>query len=213
MKRLSLNEYLKAPCASSSIPYWKQKTITIPDNMKIVHNSDFVKSQYKDFTDEQYFRLYHNFKEIQRSSCDTVEIVTATPDMIDKFVCIINASYSDLTVTREQMQSYLSTPVYNPDLWILLKDKSTNKFIGGGIADYDKEAGEMIIEWIQVLPDYRKRGYGQIIVNNLLSRMAGVAKFATVSGKVDNPTKPENLYRKCGFAGNDIWHILTKKKK
>lgn len=37
--------------------------------------------------------------------------------------------------------------------------------------------------------------------------------FVTVSGKVDNDTKPEFLYRKCGFTGEDIWHILTKKRK
>lgn len=128
------------------------------------------------------------------------------------FVDIINASYSDLTVTIAQLKSYLNTPVYNPDLWILLKDKRANKFIVGGIADYDKETCELIIEWIQILPDYRKKGYGQIIVNNLLSRMEGIARFATVSGNVDNPTNPEKLYRKCGFTGNDIWHILTKKQ-
>lgn len=212
MKNLSLNEYLKAPCASSSIPYWKQKNLTIPDNMKIIHNNDFVKGKFEDFIDEQYFRLYHDLKEIRKSDLDTVEIVTAKPDMIDEFVDIINASYNDLTVTGEQMRSYLNTPVYSPELWILLKDKKTGKFIGGGIADYDKEIGELILEWIQVLPNYRKRGYGQLIVNNLLTRKKCIANFATVSGKINSPTKPENLYRKCGFVGIDIWHVLTKKK-
>ena len=38
----------------------------------------------------------------------------------------------------------------------------------------------------------------------------GVAKFATVSGKVDDCNMPERLYRKCGFVGDDIWHILRK---
>ena len=41
--------------------------------------------------------------------------------------------------------------------------------------------------------------------------MKGIADFATVSGKVDNETNPEALYRKCGFVGNDVWHILHKK--
>lgn len=52
--------------------------------------------------------------------------------------------------------------------------------------------------------------FGQLIVNELLKRMMGIADFATVSGKVNNPTSPEILYRKCGFVGDDIWHILTK---
>lgn len=210
---LSINEYLKDPCGSASIPYWKQKNLTLPDDMKIVHDDDFVKNRFKDYTDERYFRLYHDLKEIQRNDLDTVEIVTAKPDMINEFVGIINASYGDLSVTGEQMRAYLDTPVYDPELWILLKDKRTGDFIGSGIADHDKEVGELILEWIQVLPEHRKRGYGQIIVNGLLARMKNIARFATVSGKVNNPTNPEALYRKCGFVGNDVWHILTKKKR
>lgn len=203
---------MENPCASSSLPYWKQKNLVVPENMKIVHDDDFDETLFAGFADEQYFRLYHKLKDIRRTACDAVEIVTATPDMTDAFVDVINASYSDLSVTSEQLKSYLKTPVYNPDLWVLLKDKQTNEFVGGGIADYDRETRELIIEWIQVLPDYRKRGYGQIVVNALLSKMEGTAKFATVSGKVENPTQPEKLYRKCGFTGTDIWHILTKKQ-
>jgi len=41
--------------------------------------------------------------------------------------------------------------------------------------------------------------------------MIGKANFVTVSGEVDNSTNPEALYRKCGFIGDDIWHIMTKK--
>jgi len=37
------------------------------------------------------------------------------------------------------------------------------------------------------------------------------AAFATVSGKADDPTCPERLYRSCGFVGNDIWHVMRKK--
>ena len=52
---------------------------------------------------------------------------------------------------------------------------------------------------------------GQLIVTELLSKMKDIADFATVSGKVDNTTNPEALYIKCGFAGDDVWHILHKK--
>ncbi|MBR4875433.1 MAG: hypothetical protein IKU95_02975, partial [Clostridia bacterium] len=55
----------------------------------------------------------------------------------------------------------------------------------------------------------RRKGIGQAIVSELLRRMADLADFATVSGKVNSVTQPEKLYRKCGFCGNDIWHILT----
>lgn len=66
------------------------------------------------------------------------------------------------------------------------------------------------MEWIQVLPPFRRRGYGQAVVCELLSRAQGRARFATVSGKVNDPNAPEGLYRKCGFTGNDVWHIITR---
>lgn len=64
---------------------------------------------------------------------------------------------------------------------------------------------------MQVLPDYRGSVIGSAILNKVLKLMQGKADFVTVSGMVDNHTKPENLYRICGFIGDDIWHILKKK--
>lgn len=212
MKDISLTEYIKSPCRASSIPYWKQKSLTIPDNMQIVHDRDFSSDEFADFVDEPYFRLYHNLVSIGQKSRSDVELIPATADKFHIFVKIINNSYTDLTVTKEQMESYCKTPVYDSDLWVLLKDKNTDSFVGCGIADYDRNIGELIIEWIQVLPQYRGHGYGQLIVNYLLAKKQDTAKFATVSGKVNNPANPERLYRKCGFQGDDIWHILYKKK-
>lgn len=206
---ISLENYLQNPCLSLSIPYWKAKNITIPDNMKIVHESDFSKNLLKEYEDETYFRLYHSMKELTKP--EGYDIVTASPEDIETIVSIINASYTDLQVSNEQMQSYTKTPVYRPDLWILLKESSTGICVGCGIADFDSEAKELILEWIQVLPQYRGKNIGTAIVKELLWRGKDFAQFATVSGKVENKTKPEALYRKCGFTGNDVWHILRKK--
>lgn len=207
---LALQSYLNDPCGTASLPYWKQKGIVVPDNMRIVHGRDLSGDTFRGYSDEPYFRLYHDLKGVRPTTTDGVEIVPAASS-IDEFVRLINASYEDLRVTAEQMESYQRTPVFCPDLWLLLKEKETGSILGGGIADYDREIGELILEWIQVLPAYRRHGYGQLIVNCLLAKMQGAAKFATVSGKVDNPTNPEGLYRRCGFTGNDIWHVLTKR--
>lgn len=208
MIQLSLSQYLKSPCSVSSIPYWKTKNLDIPKGMLIIHDSDFVSAEYTDYVDETYFRLYHDLRAIGPITADGIEFVAVSPDRLDNLVETINASYADLSVTKEQLESYMKTPVYSPDLWILLKDSSSGKYIGSGIADYDKDVGELIIEWVQVLPEYRNRGYGKVIVNYLLNKMQDAAKFATVSGKINDSTHPERLYRKCGFKGNDIWHIL-----
>lgn len=208
---ITLTEYLNNPCGTLSIPYWKAKSITIPPDMRILHDRDFSSNILSEYTDEKYFRLYHSLKGIPEVATDDFEVTTATRRDIKTIVQIINDSYTDISVNKELIKSYTKTPVYNENLWIMVKEKATGKYVGCGLADYDTEAKELILEWIQVLPEYRGKKIGQAIVTELLLRMKNVADFATVSGKVDNATKPEALYKKCGFVGNDVWHILHKK--
>jgi GNAT superfamily N-acetyltransferase len=205
---ISLDEYIRNPCSSLSIPYWKSKIVKLPDGMKIVHDNDFSIKYLEKYIDEKYFRLYHNLENISRIELTEFSIITAEYKDIDIIVSVINESYPDIKADYAQFYEYTQTPVYNADLWILVIEKVTGKCVGSGIADYDKEVKELVLEWIQVLPDYRGRKIGQVIVNELLYRMQNIAKFASVSGQIDNATKPEMLYRKCGFVGNDIWHIL-----
>lgn len=208
---MNINDYIKSPCRVSSIPYWKTKSIQIPEQMLIVHDNDFVPDAYLAYEDEIYFRLWHDLQDIGDIEAKEVKMIDAAANMLDIFVEMINASYTNLSVTKSQLERYMKTPVYRPELWLLLQERSSKRYIGSAIADYDQEVGELVIEWVQVLPTYRNRGYGTVLVNNLLSRMKGIANFATVSGKVDNPTHPEKLYRKCGFNGNDLWHVLRKR--
>ena len=205
-----IEAYKENPCGILSIPHWKNKYICIPGNMRIVHDTDYIEEDYRDYHDEPYFRLYHALVGIQTITLDDISIVTAKQDDIPLFVDVINQSYTDMSVTFEQLKGYTQTEVFCPELWIYAVDNVTSCIVGCGIADFDKEVHEGILEWIQVMPAYRGKGIGQLIVNELLKRMTGIADFATVSGKVNNPTSPEMLYRKCGFVGKDIWHILTK---
>lgn len=36
---ISINEYKQNPCGALSIPYWKAEKMSIPENIKIVHNN------------------------------------------------------------------------------------------------------------------------------------------------------------------------------
>lgn len=208
---ISLENYLQNPCALLSIPYWKAKNITVPDNMIILHEKDFSADLLQEYSDELYFRLFHSMKGIAKAEVSGYDIVTATAENIDTIVSVINKSYADLQVSVEQIQSYTKIPVYQSELWILINESATGKCVGCGIAEFDPEAKELILEWIQVLPEYRGKNIGTVIVKELLWRGSVFAEFATVSGKINNVTKPEALYRKCGFTGNDVWHILHKK--
>ena len=204
-------EYLNNPCGTYSIPYWKQKHIQIQENMKILHDREFEEELLLEYNDEKYFRLSHDLKDIPQVTYDEYRIETASVEDIPLVQELINRSYQDLSVSCEQLLSYTKSEVYDENLWIIVFEKSNNRPVACGIAELDKEIKEGVLEWIQVLPEYRGKKLGQLLVNELLTRLQGKADFVTVSGKVDNATKPERLYRKCGFTGEDIWHVLTKK--
>ena len=123
--------------------------------MIIVHQREMTDDLLLDYNDEPYFRLYHNLKNIGQITVQEIEIVSSGVS-VSEFVQLINRSYTDLsvTVTIEQMENYRHTPVYCHDLWILLKERNTQAILAGGIADYDKETGELTLERIQVLPPY-----------------------------------------------------------
>lgn len=207
---MNLQEYLSDPCGMLSIPYWKSKELQVPPFIRIVHEQDYDAAAFADYTDEPYFRLKHDLQSIPLTDKRFVCRIAGRDDL-PLMVEIINRCYTDLFVTLEQLQGYRTTPAFAVDLWIIVQDAATGEDIGCGIADFDPEAREGILEWIQVLPEYRGRGAGQFIVNELLRRMQDRVDFATVSGKVNNVTCPEKLYRRCGFVGDDVWHILVKK--
>ncbi len=181
----------------------------MPNHMRIIHQRDFDPTLLADYTDECYFRLLHPLKHISAPLPDWLCIRTAEPADVPMLAEIINASYTDLSVTPAQLEGYTRTPVYAPDLWIIAYDRHTGVPVGCGVADLDQTIGEGALEWIQVLPEYRGRHAGRAIVSELLRRMQGKAAFATVSGRVENASRPEALYRACGFTGGDLWHVLT----
>ena len=208
---LTLDEYLADPCGCSSIPWWKAKTMVLPETMQLLHNRDYDPGLTLLWQDQPYFRLYHDLGGIDPVCPPGIRLVTASPRDIPDIVHIINASYTDLQVTQEQIYSYTRTPVYAPALWMMAEECATGRPVGCGIADYDPEARELVLEWIQVLPAFRRRQIGRALVCGLLSRHPQEARFATVSGQVENPANPQALYRRCGFVGTDIWHVLRKR--
>ncbi len=206
----TMEAYKANPCRTLSIPYWKSKHISPPANMRIVHDAEYRNSSYGEYHDEPYFRLFHALVDVHAIPVHGVSITTATQDDIPLLADVINRSYTYLSVTVEQLESYTCTEAYCPNLWIIAYDHVNACVAGCGIADFDPELREGVLEWIQVLPACRGRKIGQLIVSELLARMSGMAAFATVSGKVNDQTSPEMLYRKCGFVGDDVWHVLTR---
>ena len=58
-----LKRYLKDPCRTLSIPYWKNKTIKTPSNITLIHNDEFY-NQYSNY--QRFFRIKHDLKTITK---------------------------------------------------------------------------------------------------------------------------------------------------
>lgn len=202
-------QYLKNPCRAASIPYWKAVRISVPENMLIVHEADFCTQMLEQYMDERYFRMKHDLQDITpvHIPMGFSHCTAAAADFADH----INRCYREACVTEDELHSYNQRKVYCSDLWLAVREDTTGEIAATGIAELDREMGEGALEWIQVSEEYRGRGLGSYIVKELLWRMKDKAKFATVSGLCNNPANPEALYRKCGFTGSDVWHVMRKR--
>ncbi len=211
---ITVEKYLKSPCFYLAIPLWKHYEEKFQnDTIKVLHDKDFSEKYLEEYNDEVYFRLMHTLDFISEDNKEEYIIKTATDEDINLIVDIINKSYSDISVSYQKLMEYKSEKVYDSNLWIIIYKKNGDIPVGCGLADFDQEIAEGILEWIQVLPAYRNQGIGQMIVNELLRRLSQKALFVTVSGKVNDENNPEKLYRKCGFKGEDRWHILRKNRE
>ena len=200
--------YLADPCRASSLPFWKTNSVTVPEGMLILREDDPRLGKVSpSCIDTPYFKLIHSMQRIDRTAlpmgyCFITPNETALSDHI-------SSCYASERVSASELASYQFHPTYAPDLWLAIQDNETKAVIASGIAELDTDIREGILEWIQVSPAYRRQEFGQLIVNELLSRLQGRADFVTVSGKQNDLLNPRALYERCGFGAGTIWHILT----
>jgi len=210
---ISKEDYLKDPCGTLSIPFYKAKKIKVPENMKIINGKNLkcgkLSFNRHEYIEELYFRLMHRFENlIEIKIPDDFYLAEIKTDELYNH---INSCYENTHISLKDLNELIKSEVFDEELIVVLKSIETDEVAASGIAVIDKELKEGVLEWIQVSEKYRRMGFGAFIVNYLLNKMAGKADFATVSGKVQNKYNPENLYRKCGFEGDDVWHILRRK--
>ena len=207
---ITLEEYLADPCGVSSLPYWKSKTVTVPEWMAIVHDRDFQAADWSGFEDTAYFRLIHDLKSVNVPALpDGFSLCRISTAEYARHIC---SCYDGIGVTEAELEGYKKRPVHEESLWLAIREAESGSIAATAIGELDPETGEGSLEWVQVSQPFRGLGLGRFLVSELLRRMQGKADFATVSGQCGNPTNPESLYRRCGFTGHDVWHILRKKE-
>lgn len=204
---MNAEEYVRDPCGASSLPFWKAESLVIPEGITVCREDRYSPDACPG-RDEPYFRLVRGLKGIRRP--EIPESFALIPCSAEGFAEHIGRCYTEEGVTAEELRGYAEQPVYDPELWIAVAETETGRIAATGIAGIDRRIGEGILDWVQVSPEYRRKGLGRYIVTELLYRMAGKAGFATVSGRADSPCRPMDLYLACGFRDPVIWHIVRR---
>ncbi len=204
---MTKEEYLVNPCANLSIPYWKHLLFKQPKNINIYHENDYLEDNLYSHI-EKYFRLIHYLKKPMKHH-QSISSINIGKDM-EELILQINQSYINerITVSKDDIQRWINHPTYDHSLWV--KVVVGGCMIASGIAEFDVNTKEGVIEWVQVLPKYQRQGYGKMVVQELVYRLSKKADFVTVSGRLDNDSNPKRLYEDSGFEGSDVWYVCYK---
>ncbi len=205
---MNAEQYLADPCGASSLPFWKTEQFAVPEGI-CVYRDDAFSARSIEGVDEPYFKLMYDLRQVQPAALPAgFRLVSA--DVVD-FARHINSCYDAEGLSEAELLGYRRRQTYDPALWLAVADEESGALAATGIGELDTRIGEGILEWIQVSPAYRRRGLGRFLVCELLRSMQGRARFATVSGRVNNPDKPLALYTACGFKNPVIWHVVITK--
>ena len=202
-------KYILNPTKTAASAYWKIEKFKIPSNMMILNEDEFHTDFLQKYEDDIYFKLLHDLKNIGEYTLPSNIVLKNCT--IEEFANHINSCYELEKISIEELRDYQLRPVFDNNLWISFYDTKKCKIAATGIAEYDNTIKEGSLEWIQVSKEYRRMHLGKAIINELLSRLKTKADFVTVSGRINNNTKPELLYKTCGFKEKTIWHVLRKK--
>ncbi|MDE5855672.1 MAG: GNAT family N-acetyltransferase, partial [Anaeroplasmataceae bacterium] len=153
---VSKEEYLHNPCGLLSIPYWKAKITPVPNSIEILHQNRFH-NQYKEF--QRYFRLIHHLDKIGPIPAQ-VQPLEITEDLVSLMNICFKSEY--IVLNLKDLFDMQKHSTYRKDLWIGIE--ADDRLIGCAIAEYDLECREGSIEWICVLPEYQRRGYGSKLI-------------------------------------------------
>lgn len=206
---MDISTYLRDPCGASSLPFWKTNTVSVPDDHLILREDDpRLDSVGLGYDDTPYFKLIHHLQRVDAPTLpEGFRFIHPTEKELSAHIA---ACYDTERVSEAELRHYRCRSTFSQDLWLAVVDESTGEIVASGVAEVDRDVREGVLEWIQVSPAYRLRGWGRIIVNELLFRMKGRADFVTVSGKLHDPSDPRAVYSSCGFGGEVVWHVLRK---
>ena len=135
--------------------------------MKIVKDGDFHPGLLARYVDTPYFKAMAPLAGRERPELPAgLEASTADDAGFSEH---IGACYADEWISAGDLRRERALPVYDPALWLALRDRRTGGIAASGIAQLDPAAGEGVLDWIQVSPDRRRRGWDSSSSGNCCS--------------------------------------------
>ena len=112
---------------------------------------------------------------------------------------IINQGNGDW-IMPENLKKIMREPVFDPSMWLFVKDNDTNELIGISISTYDIQLGETDIEWFYIWPEYHRKGAGRYLISKIIERSIHRSSDIRVGGT-------NEFYKKCGFVEREcnVW--------
>jgi len=105
-----------------------------------------------------------------------------------------------------RFEALLAADDFFPAGWFFLERRDSGERVGLAINGYCPEFEEGFVDWIQVRPDDRHRGYGTLLLQESIRRLQH-ARFITVAG-IAPPDEKADLFARCGFTRRRHWTIL-----
>ena len=114
---MDVKEYLQNPCGTLSIPYWKAKTLAIPDSMRIIHCSNW-NGQYGNF--QRFFRIKHDLNDLSPIDYDydTLSIDYQATQLCE----MINESYKheNIVVSEQDILQWKQHKTFREELCVYM---------------------------------------------------------------------------------------------
>lgn len=182
-----------------------EKLLRLDANIQEQKNYMCRPTEKMDFNVNDNFIL-ENVKECDYEELAVVQLKSYGKSDISEYTDL--KKYELVSCFKEDINEFIQTNSYN--MTSLVREKSTNKIVGGCISGRYDIAPNMFgcIFELYVLPDYRKLGLGRAMVQNALS--ADYINTPVIKLHSFIKDKPAiNLYNKLGFISGGIFTDLN----